>query len=215
MHKLKSNYITLTDEQRLYRCELPIIGLTGGIATGKSTASKYLAGLGIPVIDADHLIHTIYAQQETIEFVSSIATDSVKNSQIDFKSLRSAFFKNADLKDKLESFLYQRMPAAFEFELAKYKESPFSYIVYDVPLLFEKNLQSKVDLNILIYADRGTQKDRLMKRDQQTPQQADAILSHQLDIEKKREMAQFCVRNTSNISDLESRIQDLLNEITL
>lgn len=214
MHKLKSNYISLTSNERLYCCDLPIIGLTGGIATGKSTASKYLRGLDIPLIDADQLIHSIYAEDETLQFVSQIAPEAVKTGSINFGLLRDIFFQNKELKSNLEGFLYSRMPQKFLQTIDEVVKSPFQYVVYDVPLLFEKQLTQKLDINILIYAPSSVQKERLKKRDDQSDEQVEAILAQQISIEKKREMAQFCIENTSDIEGLNRKIHTLFEKLT-
>lgn len=215
MHKLKSRYISLNTEQRLYCCELPIIGLTGGIATGKSTASNYLKSLSIPLIDADKLIHRIYQDEATVEYVAKLVPEAIQGSQIDFKKLRERFFQDKNIKSSLEDFLYQRMPVAFQDEIKAFQGSEFRYLVYDVPLLFEKGLQTKIDISLLIYASQKTQKIRLKNRDNQTPEQIENILKNQIDIEEKRQMAKFVVENESNIKDLESSLSEFLDKITI
>src|SRR5690606_10373426 len=142
----------LKPETRLHQTPVPIIGLTGGIASGKSTVSRMLVQKGIPVIDADQLIKDIYRLPETKTFVSEKCPDALKHDEIHFPTLRERFFNNPELKKDLERFLYQRLPQAFQAAYQKLG-SP-SYVVYDVPLLFEKGLDRLVDLKVLVYAPR-------------------------------------------------------------
>src|SRR5690606_13710936 len=98
-----------------------------------------------------------------------------------FPTLRERFFKDPALKKDLEAFIYQRLPKAFHEAYARLG-SP-SYVVYDVPLLFEKGLDQLVDLRVLVYAPRKIQRARLMKRDGHLEEMAERILDQQMDIE--------------------------------
>ena len=92
MKKLKEEFIKLSKADRLYKVEHPVIGLTGGIATGKSTVSRFFAKEGIPVISADALVKTIYEKSDTIEFVKNNWPSSIVNNNIDFSILRKIAF---------------------------------------------------------------------------------------------------------------------------
>ena len=87
MKRLKHKYIRLEQQERLHQCPLPIVGLTGGIATGKSTVSKIFKEEGLWVICADDLIHQIYQEGETLSFVKGICPQSIQNEKIDFPFL--------------------------------------------------------------------------------------------------------------------------------
>ena len=151
MHKLNKDFISKTPKNRLYGCHLPLIGLTGGIATGKSTVAKILKEKGIPLIDADQLVKKIYKNPKTIKFISSICPEVVlDNEYIDFPKLREIFFEHHHLKEKIENYIYSELPNAFLEEYSKLDLSHFHFIIYDIPLLFEKNLHSFFDLNILL-----------------------------------------------------------------
>ena len=109
--KFKSAKISSKD--RLYNIDIPIVGLTGGIATGKSTCSKILQEKGAPVICADTLVKNIYKEEKTIEFIQKEAPDTVKDHQVNFKLLREKFFNNDDLKIKTENFIYSKLQSEF------------------------------------------------------------------------------------------------------
>lgn len=208
--KLKTKYITLDSRSRLYGLRKPIVGLTGGIASGKSTTSNYLKKLGFKIIDADSLIHEIYNEKQTIDFVKELSGSSVTNNSINFKKLREEFFSNPKLKFSLETFLYKRLPEVFNNKVKEHSDQDF--IIYDVPLLFEKGLDEFVDVNICVYTTEQNQLKRLIQRDGTDEKLAQEILKSQLNIEAKKEKSQFILNNTSNLSQLETEIQ-LLTEL--
>lgn len=213
MYKLKSNYIKLDQSSRLHNSPLPIIGLTGGIATGKSTSASILAEKGLFVIDADQLIKEIYTQDETIFYIKDLAPTAVENNEINFKVLRELFFNNKMLKKDIETFLYQQMPARF---LKKVQENSTNchFIIYDVPLLFEKELHKLVDLSVVIYAKEKTQKNRLAIRDNSSSELIDKIIDQQIPIEEKKTFSDFVIDNNSDLISLEHKIQEFISLIT-
>ena len=203
--KLNSANIRLNSETRLYELDIPIIGLTGGIATGKSTVSNILNDLGASIIDADRLIKYIYNQQDTLGFIKLNSPNSIIKDKINFKVLREEFFSNPYLKLKIETFLYNKLPSAFKYHVDQLEEPNF--IIYDVPLLFEKKLEQLLDSTILVYAPRETQLERLIKRDKCSNEVAGKILDSQDPIESKRDKARFIIDNSKDITDLSKEIQ--------
>jgi len=209
---LKQAYCKLDKDQRFYQLDRPIIGLTGGIATGKSSASNYLRSKGYPIIDADGLVKKIYQKPETIKFIKSIKASYIQYSQVDFKELRKDVFNSKDLKAKIEEFIYAQLPSAFKLELSTKTDQ--GAIIYDIPLLFEKSLQSQFDLVICIYAPRDVQRTRLIQRDGISTELADNILSQQMDIETKAKKADFSIKNNSDISNLNQELDKVITLIS-
>lgn len=207
MKRLKEIYKTKNTKSRLHHCPLPIIGLTGGIATGKTTASKILEERGFRVISADQLIKEIYKTTETIEFVKKEFPEVFTYNQIDFRKLREIAFSKRENREKLEKHLYAKLPEQF----TQSYNTEDQVIIYDVPLLFEKELEKLVDHSLLIYAPRTVQIDRLIKRDKIDKNLANEILENQLDIEKKKELADYSIENTSNIQALEGALNEWLS----
>lgn len=193
---------------RLYDSPIPVIGLTGGIATGKSTVSKMLREKGLFVIDADHLVKEIYKQDETKKFIATLSSQVIKAGEIDFNKLREIFFREKKIKTSVEDFIYLRLPQQFKESLKEAGKAPF--VIYDVPLLFEKELDKRVDKTIVVYAPRKTQLSRLMKRDGHFEEMAMTILDHQLDIEEKKKKADIVVDNSGSLEDLAEEVKKLL-----
>ena len=212
MKKLKSNWITKNKTNRLYNIDVPIIGLTGGIATGKSTVADFFRDEGIPVIDADKLVKSIYAKETSLEFIRKFFPEAIQDNAIHFKTLREIAFKSPENQAIIENFIYAQMPDAFKKVYNSFPASNF--IVYDVPLLFEKSLDAKIDVSICVYSPREVQLQRLIKRDHITPDLAEAILARQMDIEQKRLKADLTIVNLGNVEDLKENFQHFISTLT-
>jgi dephospho-CoA kinase len=211
--KMNEDLNRLSKDQRLYQLDVPVIGLTGGIATGKTTVSNKLQEKGFAVINADHLVKDIYALPETLEFIRSEFPDVIKNEVIQFPLLREYVFATGENKVKIENFIYARLARAFKEAFNKFDHPQI--IIYDVPLLFEKSLQHLFDMTILVYAPREIQRSRLMKRDHILDKMADAILNSQMDIEVKKLKSDFIIDNSKSESELAEEINRILHKLQL
>ena len=211
--KLKDELITQDNTTRLYNVEVPIVGLTGGIATGKSTVSKLLSEQGHAVICADQLVKNIYADQDTIDYIDNNYPNTVNNNQVDFKKLREHFFSDKDVQTDIETHIYAKLPEKFLQAVHSYRD--YSFIIYDVPLLFEKGLDKKVDCSIVVYASKETQIKRLMNRDNSSQELAENILEKQISIEEKKLKSDFIIDNSGNIEDLKKEVESVLKKTLL
>jgi dephospho-CoA kinase len=195
----------LTPQQRLYQIKVPIIGLTGGIGTGKSTVAKMLLDRGHPLICADELVKEVYLHSNTIEFIHQICPDVIiQKDKINFSKLRKLAFSAPNLLSQIEEFIYQRLPQAFE---TKYEElSQPSYLIYDVPLLFEKKLTDKVDQTVVVYCPREIQVERVVRRDDSDKQTIENILEKQISIDKKKEASDWVIDNSQDFDHLKDEV---------
>ena len=208
--QLKNKWIRLNSRHRLHQCPIPIIALTGGIASGKSTVGGLFEKKGIQVINADHLIKMIYAQEDSLNFIKREFPHVVEEEQrINFKKLRKEIFSQKEKRLKIESFLYEKIPAEFLKQIPPQAQ----FVVYDIPLLFEKNLDSLVDLKILVYASASLQRERLIKRDKISPKLAQEMLDSQWSIEDKKSKVDFVIHNLGDQKDLTSPIDKIFQEI--
>lgn len=209
--KLKNNWITKKSDSRLYNLAIPIIGLTGGIASGKSTIAELLRIDQHPILDADQLVKNIYKTQEARDFISSNFPHVINGSEINFKILRETFFSDHEARLKVETFIYQRLPQMFMSEFKKLNNP--EYLFYDVPLLFEKEIHKKVDISVCVYIDKKTQIDRLMKRDQISKELALNIINKQDSLEAKKDLSDYVIFNNESLDNLKVHYQDFLNEL--
>lgn len=195
--ELKKEYIRLSSSQRLYEMDIPIVALTGGLATGKSTVVQILQNKQAPIICADTLVKKIYQREDTKNFLKNNLPDVIRSDHtIDFPLLRENVFKNKDIKNKIENYIYQLLPSYF-LKAVDELETP-SVIIYDIPLLFEKDLQHKVDVSFLIYAPREVQFQRVLKRDKSKASVLEKMLDSQVSIEKKRSLSDFIFDNSKD-----------------
>ncbi len=211
MKNLKPQYIKLEPGFRLYNYDKPVVALTGGIATGKSTVTKLLEARGLKIIDADALVKSIYQKEETKEFIRTVFSVAWVNEEISFPKLRELVFQNPKVKEAVETFIYARLPQAFREAAERITDQNFYF--YDVPLLFERHMENKVDLKIVVYAPRSVQLARLIDRDGSKEEIGNKILQAQMDIEEKKEKADFVINNSGTLTELAAEVDQLLLQI--
>ena len=192
----------LNQRNRLYQLDIPIIGITGGIASGKSSFSSILKSNGLEVIDADKLVKIIYSKKESRNFIENISKDFIKDEEIYFPSLRKWFFENKENQKKVEDFIYQKLEKEF-ISASKLSNNKNKFILYDIPLLFEKKLQGLFDLTVCIYTGPQNQLSRLMARDNISEDLAKSILKNQMQIDLKKDLADMSIDNSGHIKSLE------------
>ncbi len=210
--QLKPELIRLKPDQRLYQCPVPLVGLTGGVATGKSTVASLLINQGLHLINADALIKYIYTSKEALRFVAEHFPQAIKDQTIFFPLLRELAFSHPEVKESLENFLYPKLPFAFYFFYNEFEEA--SFVVYDVPLLFEKSLERFFDLIICVTTNETVQKERLMQRDGIDEKLADRMIASQLSLRFKTTKADYVVENSKDKKTLKKNVDRLLQTIT-
>lgn len=187
-------------------------GLTGGIATGKSTVARLLQSRGFPVIDADQIAHQLTEKNQPgyQKIIKDFGRDILdKDQNIDRKKLAQIIFNDPAEKGKLESILHPLIQQQVKSLKADYESQNFPMCFYDVPLLFEKELESQFDAVILVYTQPEIQIQRLMTRNQLTLVEAQARIKNQSPMPDKIKKSQFCLDNSTNIQDLETQVDTL------
>ena len=194
-----------------------IIGLTGGIGSGKSAAAKILKELGLKVIDLDQITHELMRPGELgyIEIKKEFGEKYIDTKgAIDRKLLREEIFSSFDLKKIIESILH---PIIFEecnkqLNILKHEK----YIVLVIPLLFEtKNYISLIDESLLIDCDLETQIKRVIKRDNVTKALANRIIKNQMNREEKQLLANKVILNDGNINHLENQLDSYYKKLLM
>ena len=185
-----------------------IIGLTGGIASGKSTVSNYLAELGAIIIDADKIAHEIMEKGKTAywQVIEAFGREILaENGEIDRSRLGKIVFNNLEKKKILEEITHPQVIREMREKIEEYRAEN-KVIVLDIPLLFEAGLEFMVDEIWVVYVDRGTQLQRLMARDGLSYEEANKRIQAQMSLEKKRDLADFVINNKGNIEDLKRQV---------
>jgi dephospho-CoA kinase len=193
-----------------------LIGLTGGIASGKTTAAAILRRLGAAVIDADELSREVVrpgqeAWKEIVGAFGSLVLQQDKT--LDRKKLRSIVFDDPAARKKLEAIIHPKVRALAEKKIRELEAAGNEIIVYEVPLLFEGQLQRWVRPVIMIACDIATQKQRLKERDGLTDEKAQQHLDAQMSLEEKRRLADYVVENNGSLNDLERQVKAVLERI--
>jgi dephospho-CoA kinase len=185
------------------------IGLTGGIASGKSTAAKFFGALGVPILDSDQIARDVVEPgQPPLErlverFGSSILTP---DGHLDRPALRDIVFSDPMARADLEALTHPAIGAAMEARSAA-AGGPYQVLV--IPLLVEKNLSSHVDRVLVVDCDEELQVRRLRDRDGSTPEQAQAILGAQAPRAARLRAADDVITNEADMSAVQDQVAAL------
>lgn len=196
----------------------PRIALTGGIASGKSTVASMLRGKGAFIIDADLVARKVVEPGTACwqALRSVIPPDFFDESgNLNRKALRCAIVQDPGMKKRIESILHPAIIAEMGTQWEKsIAESPERIVIFDIPLLFEVNLQHRFDFIIVVYTPRDVQRERLARRENISPEEAEKLITLQLDIEFKKSNASAVIMNNGNIENTARQVDALWLQLT-
>lgn len=183
---------------------MKLIGLTGGIASGKSAAASLLRARGVPVVDADQLAREVVQPGSDGLAVVAAAFPGVVGGDgaLDRARLGAVVFADDDARRRLNGILHPRIAALAAEKTAAIAATGAPVCVYEAPLLFENGLDAAMDATILIAVDEATQLRRLMERDGLDEAAARARVAAQMPLHEKRARATIVVENTGTRDDL-------------
>jgi dephospho-CoA kinase len=193
-----------------------LIGLTGGIATGKSTFAAALRALGAPVIDADLLARAAVARGTAglSAVVAEFGQDVLgPDGELDRKRMSALVFSDPAARARLEAAVHPAVRALFRVEVARLEAEGHAMAVYDVPLLYEANALGEVDLAVVVWAPRESQIARLAARDGLDRAEAERRLAAQLPIDEKAARADVVVANDGDPAALAAKARRLLADV--
>ena len=186
-----------------------LIGLTGGIASGKSTVAQRFVELGVPVIDADAAAREVVApgkpglQQVIDRFGSRVVAE---NGELDRRALREIIFSDPDARRDLEAILHPLIRAEMDRSAAV---AVGPYIVMAIPLLIEGGSRDRVDRILVVDVDEAVQLQRVMARDHCSAEQAQAILDSQAPRSARLAAADDVLPNAGTVTELRQAVDDL------
>lgn len=192
-----------------------VIGLTGSIATGKSTISNMLVKMNYPVVDADQIAREVVEPGKTAyEQIVEYFGESILNEDrtINRKKLGSIVFNNKDEREKLNSLIHPEIRKEMLRQRDYYIEQNYPAVILDIPLLFESNLFHYVDKVLVVYVEPHIQLERLMKRDGSTKEDALSRINSQISIEEKKEKADAVIDNSGTVEESEMQLQEILRK---
>ncbi|MCG9970277.1 dephospho-CoA kinase [Christiangramia crocea] len=173
---------------------MKIVGLTGGIGSGKTTVAGFFRDLNIPVYIADEAGKRLMNNSSQIResIISLFGEESYNGNSPNRKLIASRVFGNTALLEKLNNIIHPAVEADFKKWV---QEQSADYVIYEAAILFETGSYKKCDLNILVTAPRKLRIDRLQKRDHSSKEEIQQRMDNQWSDEKKRGLADFIIEN--------------------
>ncbi len=195
---------------------MKLVGLTGGIATGKSSVASMLSQLGARIIDADELAREIArpGQETWQEIVDAFGREILREDKfIDREKLRKKIFRDTTARKRLESITHPRIRSLAQQRMQQLAAEGAKIVVYMAPLLFENQVHLWLRPVILVACDVATQKRRLQKRDGLSEDEIKQHLQAQMSLEEKRKLADFIIENNGSLEELKKQVQEVWRKI--
>jgi len=189
-----------------------VIGLTGGISSGKSTVARIIAACGVPVIDADQLARDVVLPgSPALAAITELCGPTVlrDDGSLDRQALGGMVFADPSLRRGLETILHPAIKRLAEEKLAQLRSSGTPVVVYMAPLLIEAGATDRVDEIWVVSVDRETQIARTMARDGISREEAEQRLAAQMPMEEKVRHGRVVIDNRGSLADLEKAVAEL------
>ncbi|MUT65814.1 dephospho-CoA kinase [Paenibacillus sp. NEAU-GSW1] len=196
------------------------IGLTGGIATGKSTVASMLVERGALLVDADQVAREVVMPGEpALEAVASKFGQAVihkEDGTLDRAALGAIVFKDKEMLAQLEGILHPAIRERMKQRIAQYEaDFPNKLIVADIPLLYETGQDKQYEGVMVAYVPERIQQERLMKRNSISADEASRRIGLQMDIEEKKRRAEWVIDNSGTLEDTERHIDSFMQNMRL
>ncbi|MCU6710471.1 dephospho-CoA kinase [Paenibacillus sp. J5C_2022] len=192
-----------------------IIGLTGGIASGKSTVARMLTEHGAALVDADQVAREVVLPGEpALEAIASAFGQAVlhEDGSLNREALGAIVFHDKEQLTRLEAITHPAIRKAMAERIQQYAtEDPERLIVADIPLLYETNAERRYEGVMVVYVPASMQVERLMQRNGLPREEAERRVSLQMDIEEKRRRADWVIDNTGSQEQTEAQIISFLD----
>ena len=197
-----------------------IVGLTGGIGTGKSTVSRKLRERGYPVIDLDVISREVIEYPEVIdELVRNFGNEILENQNnisgkksISRNKLRQTVFKEEKKVSVLNSIMHPPIVKEMRRQTEELRKS-YKTVFVEAQLLFEAKLEKEFDIIVLVYADKKTQLERVLKRDGRSEGEVQQIINAQMDMTEKRKLSNYIIENNGNSEMLDLEIEKFIKKL--
>ena len=194
-----------------------VLGLTGGIATGKSTVAGMFLEHNIPLIDTDLIAKDLLkvGNEGYLEVVKQFKNDDIllTNNEINRKLLGRIIFSNAQKRQRLNEIIHPKVIQIVLSEIEKHKQLGTKVCVVDVPLLFEAKFEQYVDKIVVVYTERDLQIERLIDRDNITEEYAHMKINAQMSLDEKLSRADFVIDNSKSILQTKKGFNEILEQL--
>jgi len=186
-----------------------LIGLTGSIGMGKSTTAAMFAELGIPVNDADQVVHELY-RGGAVAPIAAAFPDAVIDGTVDRIALSKNLAKNPDNFRQLEAIVHPLVRQREKEFIEAQRAAGAQMVVLDIPLLFETGSQDRVDVIVVVSCAAELQRQRVLKRPGMTQEKFEMILGRQVPDAEKRARADFVVDTGQGMEVARARVADII-----
>lgn len=199
---------------------MKIFGLTGGIASGKSTVAAYLRELGIPVLDADSLYHQLIAPRNgqpsplAMKIEESFPGTLHADGSLNRPELSKHIFEDEQARRKLNQLTHPAIGHEFQAQLKALGAKGTSTVFYDVPLLYEVGKEAEFSAIVVVWIPAALQLERLMHRNNLSLADAQARLKSQLSLDLKKSRADFVIDNSGTIAQTREEVTRLIKHLT-
>lgn len=193
----------------------PVIGLTGGIGTGKSTACTYLQEKGFQVVDADLIARQVVEPGEPLLgcLEKSFGSEIIKEDKsLDRKALAALVFSDKEKKKELDHLMHSRIIQIIDQQIEEFQKQDVPGILIDAPLLFETGLDKRCDRTWLLTAELNLRIARVCARDGMIPEEVKARVRNQMDDEQKRALADRVIDNSGTRQELCKKLDEMLKQ---
>lgn len=189
-----------------------ILGLTGGIACGKSTVARMLVSRGARLVDADQIAREVVLPGSPAldEIASRFGPGVIQaDGTLHRKKLGEIIFRDPEARKALESITHPRIRAIMRERMERYhREHPSGLVVVDVPLLYESGLDKMFEEVMVVYIPQELQIERLMQRDGLSREQAESRIRSQMPIEEKKRRADYVIDNSGDLAETEAQVEE-------
>jgi len=189
-----------------------ILCLTGSLAMGKSTAARFFAEAGVPVLDSDAVVHALY-EGEAAPSIEQAFPGSTAAGKVDRNRLAAMVLGDSAALARLEAIVHPLVFAAREKFLADAQARGAAVVVLDVPLLFETGAQDRCDAVAVVSAPSAMQRQRAFERPGMTEDKFAALLAKQMPDAEKRARADFVIDSSQSFDHARTQIRDILRSI--
>ena len=189
-----------------------VLGLTGSVAMGKSTTARFFAEAGVPVHDADAVVHQLY-EGAAVPIIEAAFPGTTADGKVDRVKLGSRVMNDLAALRQLEAIVHPLVQDAERRFLAEAEAGGAAVAVLDIPLLFETGGEQRVDAVVVATAPPEVQRARVLERPGMTAQRLDAMLARQMPDSEKRRRADFVVDTSRGFDDARTQVQEILRRV--
>ncbi|WP_295894775.1 dephospho-CoA kinase [uncultured Bartonella sp.] len=191
-----------------------ILGLTGSIGMGKSTTAGFFADAGIAVYNADEAVHELYKSAPVIQWFKQNFPKCLTDGQIDREKLSQEIIADPEKLELLEKYIHPLVREKEKAFVKNHRDKGDKLVVLDIPLLFEKGPEGRVDKIVIVSAPKSIQRQRVLARPGWSDKKFDHILSRQIPDREKRKRADFVIDTGQGLDHAKAEVGLLIQQLT-